>query len=123
MRQQVGVVEGEMSERRVLKARVCAFCGKSGGTVAFSLPIRWLREEHPELVKHEGWFGHPRCLGRANKMGRLLTEMELAEEHTNAAEEQLIAVGGQREKDGYRLSLAKLRKVEREIEDARRAAR
>jgi hypothetical protein len=41
------------------QARVCAICGKAGGTLAFTLPLKWLGIA--------GHYAHPACLKRAQR--------------------------------------------------------
>jgi hypothetical protein len=48
------------------KARVCAICGRTGGTVASTLHLRWFRERRPDLVPFEGDYMHPACFRAAD---------------------------------------------------------
>jgi len=54
-----------------LKARVCAICGRAGGTLAFTLPLRWLGIP--------GNYAHPACLDKA-KRGTQLIRQDLIEQ-------------------------------------------
>ena len=52
--------------KRVLKPRVCAVCGRPGGTVACTLTLKWLREADASVVPHDGDYAHLKCIRAAD---------------------------------------------------------